>query len=54
MVDKFGAPTVIKTLFSWSFLEKCEPYRDKILMKRIKPDIYAVRFALLTGFNFKK
>jgi hypothetical protein len=36
-------------------LEKREPFREAFLYeKAIKTDIYAVRFAIITVFSFKK
>jgi hypothetical protein len=45
----------LKTLIWWSLLEKREPFREAFLYeKAIKTDIFAVRFAQITAFSFKK
>jgi hypothetical protein len=44
-----------KSLIGWNLLEKREALREVFLFeKAIKTDIYAVCFALLTVFRFKK
>jgi hypothetical protein len=46
---------MLKSLIWWNLLEKREPYREVFLYeKALKTDIYAVRFALITVFSFKK
>ena len=46
---------MLKSLILWNLLEKREPYRDAFLYeKALKTDIYAVRFAFITVFGFKK
>jgi hypothetical protein len=46
---------MLKSLIWWNLLEKREPYREAFLYgKALKTNIYAVRFALITVFSFKK
>jgi hypothetical protein len=42
---------MLKSLIWWNLLEKREAF---LFEKAIKTDIYAVRFALITVFSFKK
>jgi hypothetical protein len=46
---------MLKSLIWWNLFEKREPYREAFLSeKALETDIYAVRFALITVFSFKK
>jgi hypothetical protein len=46
---------MLKILIWWNLLEKREPFREASLYeKAIKTYIFAVRFALITVFCFKK
>ena len=47
--EPFLVILALKTIICWNLLEKREPFRDAFLCeKSIKPDMYAVRFALCT------
>jgi hypothetical protein len=51
--ESFFVILTSKTLIWWNLLEKREPFRV-CYEKAIKTDFYAVHFALITVFSFKK
>jgi hypothetical protein len=53
--EPFFVISMLKTLILWNLLEKREPFREAFLYEKVlKTDIYAVQFALITVFSFKK